>query len=82
MRNIYLIKDLSRISGYSIHTLKYYLRIGLFCEIGRSPETNFRYFDDETLACLKVIRDFRAKGFSLEKIKDEIAPLEMGTQKS
>ncbi len=72
MENIYLIKDLSRLSGHSIHTLKYYLRIGLFDEVGRSPETNFRYFNDTTLEQLKNIRDLRAKGFSLEKIKTEI----------
>ena len=68
MRNIYLLKDLSRRSGYSTHTLKYYLRLGLFEEIGRSPETNFRYFDDSTLKKLEKIKILRDKNFSLEEI--------------
>lgn len=72
MRNIYLIKDLSRITGHSIHTIKYYLRIGLFKEIGRSPETNFRYFDDSTLEQIKQIKDLRAQGMSLEKINQTL----------
>ena len=68
MRNIYLLKDLSRRSGYSTHTLKYYLRLGLFEEIGRSPETNFRYFDDSTLKRLKKIKDLCARNLSLNEI--------------
>ena len=68
MRNIYLLKDLARRSGRSTHTLKYYLRLGLLREIGRSPETNFRYFDDSTLAQLKRIKELQAKNFSLDQI--------------
>lgn len=68
MKNIYLLKDLSRISGHSTHTLKYYLRLGLFQEIGRSPETNFRYFDDTSLDQLKRIRELQSQGLSLGEI--------------
>ena len=68
MENIYLIKDLSRLAGYSTHTLKYYLRIGLIEEIGRSPETNFRYFDDSSVDRLKRIRILRTQGLSLNQI--------------
>jgi len=72
MRNIYLIKDLSRRSGNSIHTIKYYLKIGLLHEIGRSPETNFRYFDDSSLDALHKIRRLRQEGKSISQIKDEV----------
>ena len=68
MKNIYLLKDLAKLSGHSTYTLKYYLRLGLFKEIGRSPSTNFRYFDDSTLEQIKKIKDLRAQGLSLEKI--------------
>lgn len=70
--NIYLIKDLARLSGYSIHTLKFYLKIGLFKEVSRSPETRFRYFDDSSLELLKKIRDFRKEGKSIKEIKNEL----------
>jgi len=67
--NIYLIKDLSRRSGHSIHTLKFYLKIGLIRESGRSPETRFRYFDDTTLATLSQIRALRKQRKSLVEIQ-------------
>lgn len=67
--NIYLLKDLSRLSGHSIHTLKYYLKIGLLRETGRSPQTRFRYFDDRTVQQLSAIRGWRKERRSLAEIK-------------
>ena len=67
--NIYLLKDLSRLSGHSIHTLKFYLKRGLIKEAGRSPETRFRYFDDATLSRLSQIRAFRKQQRSLAEIQ-------------
>lgn len=72
MNNTYLIKDLARISGYSIHTIKYYLKIGLIKEVSRSPETRFRYFDDSTVERLKKIRDLRKEERSLKEIMNEL----------
>lgn len=69
MQNIYLLKDLAKKSGYSTHTLKYYLRMGLLKEIGRSPETQFRYFDDETFERLKRIRSLQKENYSLKEIQ-------------
>lgn len=70
--NLYLIKDLSRISNNSIHTVKYYLKIGLLKEKARSPETGFRFFDDESLKRLEQIRSLRKKGWSIQRIKHEL----------
>lgn len=67
---MYLIKDLARLSDYSIYTIKYYIKEGLIKETGRSPETNFRYFDDTTLSQLKRIREERCNGKSIKEIKD------------
>ena len=66
--NVYLLKDLSRLSGHSVYTLKFYLKRGLIAEAGRSPETRFRYFDDSTLARLVRIRSFRKENKSLAEI--------------
>ena len=71
--NVYLIKDLARVTGYSIHTLKYYLKIGLFKEASRSPETRFRYFDDATVEKLKKIHAMRKQGVSIKNIKDVLS---------
>ena len=62
------MKDLSRISGHSIYTLKFYLKLGLIQEVGRSPETRFRYFDDTTVEQLAHIRALRKQQKSLEEI--------------
>ena len=68
-KRIYLIKDLSRLSGLSVYTIKYYLKLGLIKEIARSQETNFRYFDDSTLEELKKIIGLRREKISLKKIQ-------------
>ncbi|MFC1593922.1 MerR family transcriptional regulator [Candidatus Omnitrophota bacterium] len=72
MKNIYLTKDLSRITGQSVYTIKYYLKIGLLKEFGRSPETNFRFFDDKTLEDLRRIRQMRRDGVSLKVIRQKL----------
>ena len=72
LSNIYLIKDLARLTGYSIYTLKYYLKIGLIREASRSPETRYRYFDDSTVRQLKKIRDLRRENKSIQEIRDEL----------
>lgn len=70
MQNLYLIKDLSAFSGHSVHTIKFYLKSGLIKEVSRSPQTNFRYFDDTTLEDLKRIHAFRVQKKSLKEIKE------------
>jgi DNA-binding transcriptional MerR regulator len=72
-RNIYLLKDLAQVSGHSTDTLKFYLKIGLINEVSRGIETNFRFFDDTTVEALRIIRDWRKQGMSLQKIKVKIA---------
>jgi len=67
-KDIYLIKDLSRITGLSVYTIKYYLNMGLIKEVGRSPETNFRYFDSQTANDLKRIIAYKKENVSLAKI--------------
>ncbi|MFC1708995.1 MerR family transcriptional regulator [Candidatus Omnitrophota bacterium] len=73
MGDIYLIKDLSRMSGFSIYTIKYYLKLGLINETGRFPETNYRYFDNKTLGLLQEIHQLRKEKKPLSQIKEIIA---------
>lgn len=74
-KQIYLLKDLEFISGLSVYTIKYYLKIGLIKEIGKTPKSNFRYFDNSTLDTLKYIRKMRLKGYSLSAIKNELSKI-------
>ena len=69
-QKFYLIKDLARLSGQSVYTLKFYLKLGLIHEAGRSPETRFRYFNDDTLAHLATIRSLRKQAKSLAEIRE------------
>ena len=64
-----MMKDVATLSGHSIYTLKFYLKLGLLREVGRSPETRFRYFDDSTLQRVSTIRTWRKEGKSLAEIK-------------
>ena len=72
MKSIYLIKDLAKASGYSTHTLKFYLRLGILKEIGRSPETNFRYFDDTSTQRLREIQKLQEEKMSLKEIHQKL----------
>ena len=80
--NLYLMKDLSRISGHSIYTLKFYLKRGLIQEVGRSPETRFRYFDETTVEQLARIRALRKQRKSLSEIQRLIGSSEFGVRSS
>ena len=80
--NLYLMKDLSRISGHSIYTLKFYLKLGLIQEVGRSPETRFRYFDDTTVERLARIRALRKQRKSLSEIHELAGNSEFGIRNS
>lgn len=72
MRNLYLTKDLARSTGLSTDTVKFYLKIGLISEIGRSPETNFRYFDDSTVETLNKIISLRKLKRPIREIKKSL----------
>ena len=71
-KDIYLMKDLSRMTGLSVYTIKYYLKMGLIKESGRSPETNFRYFDNQTVDDLKKVIAYKKEDISLAKILDKM----------
>ena len=71
-KHIYLIKDVARLSGLSVYTVKYYLKLGLLKEVARSQETNFRYFDDSTVDILKKIIYMRHEKMSLSKIRQTL----------
>ena len=67
---LYLVKDLARLTGLSIDTVKYYLKIALIFEVGRSPETNYRYFDDSTVDRLNKIIVLRRDKYPIKKIHE------------
>ena len=73
-QNLYLVQDLARLTGVSVETVKYYLKIGLISEVGRSPETNFRYFDGSTINRLNRIIGLRREKCPIKKIRELLEP--------
>jgi DNA-binding transcriptional MerR regulator len=69
LKTIYLIKDLARATGHSVYTVEHYLQEGILKELGRSPHTNYRYFDERAVNRLRRIRSLRKRGRSLNEIR-------------
>ncbi len=72
MKNIYLVKDLSGITRVSVYTIKYYLKLGLIKEVGRTSQLNYRYFNDSTVKRLAKIRKWRKQGICIDEIQNRI----------
>ena len=72
MEDIYLIKGLSCITGISVYTIKYYLKLGLIKEVGRTSQLDYRYFNDSTVKQLAKIRRLRKERISIGKIQSRI----------
>lgn len=66
-----LIGEVSRITGLSKDTIRWYDKIGLINQ-GSSGRTtgNYRTFDQETLRLLKLIKQIKALGFTIREIKE------------
>ncbi len=66
-----LIGEVSRITGLSKDTIRWYDKIGLIDQ-GRSSRTagNYRTFDQEALKQLKLIKQIKTLGFTIKEIKE------------
>jgi DNA-binding transcriptional MerR regulator len=59
MREVLLIGDLASRTGLSIHTINYYIKLGLIAIAGRVERSGFRVFNDQTLRDLERIIELR-----------------------
>ncbi len=66
---ILMIGDLAKETGLSIHTLNYYLNIGLISPAGQSERNRYRFFDEDTVERLESIKKLRRQKVSINKIK-------------
>ncbi|WP_017257692.1 MerR family transcriptional regulator [Pedobacter arcticus] len=66
-----LIKEFSKRTGLSIHTLRFYENYGLFK--GFSDETiksnNYKHYDESLLQKIEIIKGAKEAGFTLSEIK-------------
>lgn len=65
------IGQLSKLSGFSKDTIRYYEKIGLIALPKRSVLSNgYKDYPDEILHQLKAIRKYKDFGFTLEEIRE------------
>jgi len=63
------VNAISKYSGVSVHTIRYYSRIGLL-KPGRDPENGYRVFEHSDLSRLNFIRRAQNLGFTLNEISE------------
>lgn len=68
MKEVFLIGDLASRTGLSIHTINYYLRLGLIAANGRAERSGFRIFNEETLRDLQRIIELRRRPTSIREL--------------
>ena len=68
MGEVLLIGDLAARTGLSIHTINYYIKLGLIVEAGRATRSGFRLFGDEALQKLLAIIELRQHEVPIREI--------------
>jgi len=76
------IQDVSRRSGLSGPTLRYYEEVGLIGPIDRDPSSRHRRYREEDLDTLQVLACLRAMGVGIEKMRIYQANRELGHAKA
>lgn len=82
-KGFYQIGEVSKICNIPIKTLRYYDEIELLIPREIDPESNYRYYSNDQLTLVLVIKHFKEAGFSLKEIKVLLGreDLEYNTQK-
>jgi MerR family transcriptional regulator, copper efflux regulator len=66
-----LINQLSKESGVSIHTIRYYQKYGLIAgKINTSTTNQYYQYTDDDIEKLILIQDAKSAGFTLAEIKN------------
>jgi DNA-binding transcriptional MerR regulator len=62
------IQQVAEITGLSVHTLRYYERVGLIHTIGRAENTHRRYSHDD-VGWINFLNKLRATGMSIQEMQ-------------
>ena len=76
---MYSIQDVSKKTGLSAHTLRYYEKEGLLSHVDRSPG-GFRQYTDEDMEALGLICCLKNTGMSLQEITRFVSLTHEGDQ--
>lgn len=69
-KELFTIGQISQICGISITTLRYYDKVGVLKPVHIDKETKYRYYDEDTIFFVVVLRYYQKLGFSLDKIPE------------
>lgn len=66
-----IINELSKKTGVSIHTLRYYENYGLFKGVSdeKVKTNNYKQYDEELVEKIELIKEAKEIGFTLSEIK-------------
>jgi len=70
MKDIYSIREFSKLSGVDASTLRYWDEIGIFSPLKRNPENNYRYYSLAQLLALNFVTTLSELGIPLKTIAD------------
>jgi MerR family transcriptional regulator, copper efflux regulator len=67
-----LINELSKLTGVTIHTIRFYEKMGLIKgkRDSKIKSNNYAQYDDEAIEKLELVRDAKSIGFTLNEIAD------------
>ena len=67
---MYKIGELSKIVDISIKTLRYYDETGILPPAHIDQFTGYRYYDDESILNIEMIKSLKSVNFTLQEIKE------------
>src|SRR5271167_4303311 len=76
------IQNVSRRTGLSGPTLRYYEEVGLIGPIARDPSSGHRRYGEEEIDTLQVLACLRAMGVGIEEMRTYQANRELGQAKA
>lgn len=79
MKEEFTIQQISAITGLSVHTLRYYERIGLLDPVERRPNGHRKY-SQVNLAWIEFLNCLRAIGMSIQQMQEYAALRSQGEQ--
>ncbi|MCQ4637074.1 MerR family transcriptional regulator [Anaerovorax odorimutans] len=66
---MYSIGKLSKLTGLSIPTLRHYDQMGILVPAYRNETTGYRYYDEEQMLQVQLIKNMKMLGFSLDDMR-------------
>ena len=73
------IRQVAKETGLSVHTLRYYERVGLIPPVQRA-KSGHRQYSDEDVAWFRFLRKLRATGMAICQIREYVALQQRGDE--